>query len=65
MVYPEAGTYKGAVTLDSTQGIETKLTLAKAGTRAPGTSTVHVILIVEDDGTPSLVSYRRAIITIK
>jgi hypothetical protein len=56
--YLEAGTCKDAVTLDPARGIETKLTLAKTGTRPPGKSTIHVILIVEDDGTPSLVSYR-------
>lgn len=64
MVYPEAGTWKGTVTLDQTRGIETKLTIPKTATRPPGESTIHVILMVEDHGTPSLVSYRRAMITI-
>jgi hypothetical protein len=31
--------------------------------RVPGTA--HVILVVEDDGTPSLTSYRRVILTIR
>ena len=65
MVYPEAGSYKGAVTLEPTRGIETKLSIAKTGTLPAGKQTIHVILMVEDNGTPSLVSYRRAIITIE
>jgi hypothetical protein len=47
-----------------------RVTLENAGTsraavvpRAAGTA--HIILVVEDDGTPSLTSYRRIILTIK
>jgi hypothetical protein len=31
--------------------------------RVPGTA--HIILAVEDDGTPSLTTYRRVILTIR
>jgi hypothetical protein len=30
--------------------------------RVPGTA--HIVLAVEDDGTPSLTSYRRVILTV-
>lgn len=58
-IYPEAGTIKGA-TLTASEGLITKVQLApttKAGT-------LHVILQAEDDGSPHLFAYRRAIIEV-
>ncbi len=65
MVYREAGTFSGDVRLSHTTGIQTKLTIPPPGRGSPKHPTVHVILTVEDDGAPSLVAYRRAIIAIR
>ena len=59
-VYPEAGTRKTGVTLTKSEGLTTEVVLPKV-TR-PGS--VHVILQAEDDGTPKLWSYRRAVIDV-
>jgi len=64
MIYREAGTLKGDLKLTRTKGVETSLTIPQPGRGSPKSPTVHVILTVEDNGTPSLVAYRRAIITI-
>ena len=59
-VYPEAGSYRGEVTLSATTGETTRLT-------APSVErpeTVHVILQLEDQGEPHLFAYRRAIVTV-
>jgi hypothetical protein len=58
-IYREAGTLDGA-TLTETRGPKTSVALPPA--KNPGT--VHVILQAEDDGTPHLFSYRRAIIRV-
>ena len=65
MFYPEAGTFRGNVKLSQAAGGETKLTVPKLGRRSPKNPTIHVILTVEDNGTPSLVAYRRAIIEVQ
>lgn len=65
MIYPEAGTFGGDATLTQDRGLESKLTIPARGRRASGASTIHVILIVEDSGTPGLVAYRRVIITVR
>lgn len=65
MVYPEPGTFAGEVKLARDIGTETNLTIPEAGPRSPKDSTIHVVLTVEDNGTPSLVAYRRAIITVQ
>jgi len=65
MVYREAGSFGGKVTLSRDMGTETELAISASGRRAPRNETLHVILTVEDKGTPSLVAYRRAIITVK
>jgi hypothetical protein len=61
-VYREAGTYGGGdVSLGNIEGGETSFV-------APAVDkprTVHVILQLEDTGTPSLFSYRRAVGTIE
>jgi hypothetical protein len=59
--YREAGTCREAVELFATDG-------PVSGFVAPSVErecTVHVILTVKDNGEPSLVSYRRAIVTVK
>jgi len=58
-IYSEAGTVTDA-SLSATTGKQTEVTLPLV--QNPGT--VHVILQVQDDGTPSLFSYRRAVIAV-
>jgi hypothetical protein len=60
-VYREAGTFNGEVTLSSATGPRT--TLVAPPVKAP--QTIHVILQLEDNGTPNLVAYRRAILTVR
>jgi hypothetical protein len=60
-VYPEAGTYGGAVPLSPAYGPETRMVAPSV--REP--ETVHVILQLEDQGEPHLIAYRRAIVTVK
>ncbi|MGK0186031.1 MAG: hypothetical protein ACI9R3_001814 [Verrucomicrobiales bacterium] len=62
MLYPEAGTFSGDVRFTQNKGAKVELVIPKSAHDAPGT--IHVILTVEDDGNPSLVAYRRAIISI-
>jgi len=59
-VYPEAGTFRGECPLDKTDGDTTSFT-------APDITqpqSLHVLLAVSDEGTPSLTRYRRAVVTI-
>ena len=58
-IYPEAGSLKGA-TLTTTDGSATTVRLPAV--TKPGT--LHVILQAEDDGTPHLFAYRRAILEV-
>jgi hypothetical protein len=60
-VYREAGTFNDAVAISATTGPQT--TLVAPAVNAP--QTIHVILQLEDNGTPSLVAYRRAILTVQ
>nr|MCU0354844.1 DUF1593 domain-containing protein [Cytophagales bacterium] len=60
-VYPEAGTHTGTVQLSATTGNSTKLTIPDAKEKA----TIHVIMQLEDDGTPRLFTYRRCVVTIQ
>jgi len=60
-IYPEAGTFRGDLRLEPTQGPTTTL-VAPAVDRA---ATVHVLLRLGDDGRPPLARYRRAVITIE
>ena len=59
LIYPEAGTIPGA-TLTATEGLATIVKLPIAA--HPGM--LHVILQVEDNGSPSLFAYRRAVIEV-
>jgi hypothetical protein len=58
LVYPEAGTYGGAVPI---AGADTPQARLRIPADAVG-KTVHVVLAVRDQGTPPLASYRRAVI---
>jgi hypothetical protein len=60
-IYPEAGTEGVAGQLDQTTGEEVMLSIAPDSREGD----MHVILQVEDHGSPSLVAYRRAIVQIK
>ena len=60
-VYREAGSYAGQVGLAAAAGGETSF----AAPAVDRPRTVHVILQVADGGSPSLFSYRRAVVTIE
>jgi hypothetical protein len=68
-IYPEASTLRDAkgrdlpeeVKLSALSGPSTRL----VAPRVKETATIHVVLEVEDRGTPSLFTYRRAVVTIK
>jgi hypothetical protein len=59
-IYAEASTLKTGVTLTKSEGLTTEVVLPKV--TKPGS--VHTILQAEDDGTPKLWSYRRAVIDV-
>ena len=59
-VYREAGTYRGDVTLQGKNSAHTSVKLPLDAMD----QTIHVILEVADDGTPSLTSYRRVVIAV-
>ncbi len=59
MVYPEVGTYGGDVAIDGPSG-------AVCAVEVPPDAlgmTIHVVLVVTDDGDPPLTRYRRIVIT--
>ncbi len=60
-IYPEAGTCKKPVSLDTTTGSETGLLVPDALAE----ETIHIILAVTNNGEPPLTSYRRIILKIK
>lgn len=59
-VMPESGTFEGDVMI---QNHGTSTASLEVPSDASG-KTIHVICEVEDNGTPSLVSYRRVIIKV-
>jgi Cellulose-binding Sde182, nucleoside hydrolase-like domain/Cellulose-binding protein Sde0182, C-terminal domain len=59
-IYPEPGTFRGPLELSATAGPSTSLTAPPVTKPA----TIHVILELEDAGTPSLFAFRRAIIAV-
>jgi hypothetical protein len=59
-VYQEAGTYTGPVELSSA----TDETVYFTAPKVTNPATIHVILEIEDTGSPSLVVYRRSIIQL-
>lgn len=58
---PEAGTYKGDVTISNAQSDKAKVVVPAD---AKG-KTIHVVCEVSDNGTPSLITYKRIIIEVK
>lgn len=60
-IYPEAGTYSGPLALRAIEGESTSF-IAPAVKRP---ERAHVILQVQDQGTPNLFAYRRAVVTIE
>jgi hypothetical protein len=59
-IYPEAGTYRGTLSLEEPGR-------ATVSFRAPEVSlpqTLHVILSITDNGSPALTSFRRAVVTL-
>lgn len=57
-VYPEAGTYSGAVTITGRRETKARLSVP----RDAAGKTIHVILTVRDRGTPPLARYRRVVV---
>lgn len=60
-IYPEAGTFRGDVSLKKISPLEMVL----AGPPVERDETIHVIHAVQDDGKPPLTSYRRMVVTVK
>lgn len=60
-VYREAGSSRGDLALSAGEGAQT--TLTAPAVKKP--ETIHVILQLEDDGSPPLTAYRRAVITVQ
>jgi hypothetical protein len=58
--YVEAGTHPGTVTLSGSTARDASFTAPSVSAPA----TVHVILAVQDSGTPRLTSYRRVVVTV-
>lgn len=63
MVYPEAGTFRGEVALSTTEGGQTGFIAPKPDQK--GACKIHVVLRVQDQGTPPLCAYRRAVIVVE
>lgn len=63
-VYPEAGTATETVEIRGSTSAEAHFIAPKVNARAQNPTTLHVILEVQDDGSPSLFSYRRVIVII-
>jgi hypothetical protein len=59
--YREAGSFPGDVKLSATTGEETTFPAPKVDRPR----TIHVILQLEDGGSPSLFAYRRAVVTVE
>jgi hypothetical protein len=59
--YREAGTYAGAVTLSGSETANATFTVPRNA--RPG-DTIHLILEVQDSGTPPLTRYARVIVTV-
>jgi hypothetical protein len=65
IVYREASTFKGAVTLNAEHGLSANFVVPALDAPTAQSATIHVILQVQDDGTPPLVAYRRAVVSIQ
>ena len=58
-VYKEAGTYGGTVTVNNSTSAAANFTMPTGSTGA----SIHIILEVTDNGTPSLTAWRRLVVT--
>jgi hypothetical protein len=56
------GTYPGKISLPNTNAAQVKVLIPKD---AVSGQTIHVILEVTDNGSPSLTAYQRVIITVR
>ena len=63
IIYREAGNYRHSVKLSHSEGMRTSVTVSNKKT-PESANKIHLILMVEDDGSPNLTSYRRAVITV-
>ncbi|MEY4762624.1 MAG: hypothetical protein RLZZ200_2480 [Pseudomonadota bacterium] len=61
-IWPEAGSYRGPVTLGAVEGLRTDLTVPADA--APG-QTIHVVAEATDNGSPALTRYERYVITVR
>ena len=52
------------VKLSAASGDTTSLTVPMPDAKTPKAATIHVILQVQDNGQPSLTSYRRAVVRL-
>jgi hypothetical protein len=59
-IYREAGSYTGELSLSHAEGESTSF----VAPRVDRPVTIHVILQVEDNGSPTLFAYRRAVVTV-
>jgi hypothetical protein len=60
MHYPEPGTYGGAIKIEGADKPEIRFEAPEVY----GPETIHIVLTIRDNGSPSLYSYRRAVITV-
>ena len=60
LYYPEPGSYRGEIAIAGAAAREASFTAPDVAEPA----TIHIILTVADDGTPSLVRYQRLVITV-
>lgn len=60
-IYPEAGSYRGPLPLSADRGMATSFVAPAVSRR----ETIHVILQVRDNGSPTLYSYRRAVVAVE
>lgn len=59
--YKEAGTYKGSVVISSSDNKESSFIVPYDAEKG---NTIHVILQVSDNGTPTLTRYQRVVVTV-
>jgi len=59
--YPEAGTSKSLVTIEDNSAKNAKVIIPED---AVSGDTIHIILEISDDGTPSLTRFQRVVITV-
>lgn len=63
IIYREAGNYRHPIKLSHSSGIVTSVTISNKKSSSSANK-IHLILMAEDNGSPSLTSYRRSVITV-